>query len=62
MRLSPKTNSSPGGEKLKTNSYTDIKNNPEAVDPYGNLHQIPLTSDIKINTQKIRKIKVIEIK
>ena len=40
----------------------NIKNTPEAIDPYGNLHQIPLTSDIKINTQKTRKINVTEIK
>ena len=50
------------GKPVRKIKIVDIKNNPEAVDPYGNLHQIPLTSDIKINTQKIRKIKVTEIK
>ena len=50
------------GKNFRKVKIVNIKNTPEAIDPYGNLHQIPLTSDIKINTQKTRKINVTEIK
>ena len=50
------------GKTVRKIKIVNIKENTEAVDPYGNLHPLPLTSDIKINTQKIRKINVTEIK
>jgi nitroreductase len=50
------------GKPMRKVKIVDIRTTNEAVDPYGNTHQIPHTSDIKINTQKNRVINIIEIK
>lgn len=50
------------GKPFRKIKIVDIRKHIEAEDPYGNMHQIPHTSDIKINTQKNRVINIIEIK
>ena len=42
------------GKPMRKVKIVDIRTTNEAVDPYGNTHQIPHTSDIKINTQHKR--------
>ena len=50
------------GKPFRKIKIIDIDKHTESEDPYGNTHQIPHTSDIKINTQKNRVINIIEIK
>ena len=50
------------GKPFRKIKIVDINKHTESEDPYGNTHQIPHTSDIKINTQKNRVINIIEIK
>jgi len=50
------------GKELRKVSIIDINSCNEAVDPYGNTHEIPNESTIKINTMRKRTINITEIK
>ena len=52
----------PWDKKFRKVKIVDINTTDEEVDPYGNVHVIPNTSDIKINTFRKRIINVREIK
>lgn len=48
--------------QMRKVKIVDIRTCKEATDPYGNVHQIPDTSDIKINTVRKRSVNITEIK
>jgi hypothetical protein len=50
------------GKKFRKAKIVDIRTTNKAVDPYGNVHDIPQESSIKINTMRKRIINVVEIK
>jgi nitroreductase len=50
------------GKKFRKVKIVDIRTTNEAVDPYGDKHEIPSESSIKINTMRKRVINVQEIK
>lgn len=50
------------GKKFRKVKIIDIRTTDKAVDPYGNVHDIPQESSIKINTMRKRVINITEIK
>lgn len=50
------------GRNMRKVKIVDIRTTDKAVDPYGNEHQIPSESSIKINTIRKRIINITEIK
>ena len=50
------------GEEFRKCKIVDIRDTDTEVDPYGNIHQIPNSSDTKINSHRSRNINIIEIK
>jgi nitroreductase len=50
------------GRPFRKVKIVDINSCDEAVDPYGNIHEIPDESTIKINSMRKRTINVVEIK
>lgn len=57
MEVHPRT-----GKKMRKAKIIDVRTCDTATDPYGNVHNIPNTSDIKINTVRKRIINITEIK
>jgi hypothetical protein len=49
-------------KKFRKVKIVNIHSANEAIDPYGNVHQIPDEATIKINTMRKRDIKIVEIK
>jgi len=49
------------GKKMRKVEIVDIRKTSEAVDPYGNIHNIPEESSIKINTMRKRIINIHKI-
>jgi len=50
------------GKPFRKVKIIDINSCDEAIDPYGNMHEIPNESNIKINSMRKRTINVTEIK
>ena len=50
------------GKKMRKIKIVDIRDTDKATDPYGNVHDIPSESSIKINTMRKRIINITEIK
>lgn len=50
------------GKKFRKVKIIDIRKVSSATDPYGNVHEIPTESSIKINTMRKRVINITEIK
>jgi nitroreductase len=50
------------GRSFRKVNIVDIRTVDQAIDPYGNVHEIPVESSIKINTMRKRIININEIK